>query len=179
MEVWRHSEIVYDGKIVRLRVGEVTLESGETAIREVVEHPGGSCVIPFTGHSVILVKQYRVALGKYILEAPAGKIEGDEDPAHRAACEMEEETGYRAGRIVSIGHAYSTVGFCSEKIHMFLAFDLEKTEQRLEYDENIEVVELSLEEVRRGLAEHTIEDGKTIIGLHALLDMINHPSTHP
>jgi len=175
MEIWQHSKIIYDGKIIRLRVGEVTLDSGAVAVREVVEHPGGACVIPFTGHSVILIRQYRIALGKSILEAPAGKIEGDEDPAFRAECELEEETGYRAGRIVSIGYAYSTVGFCSEKIHMFLAFDLVKTEQRLEFDECIEVVEVPMEDVRRGLAENAFEDGKTIIGLHALLSKIDHP----
>lgn len=169
METWADSEIVYDGKVVRLRVGDVTLDNGQRARREVVEHDGGVCVIPFTGHSVILVRQYRIAAGEYVLEGPAGRIEGDEGTERRGAIELEEETGYTTGRMAYVGFIYGTVGYCSEKIHLYLAFDLEKTQQRLEPDERIEVVELPLEDVRRGLREHAFVDGKTAVGLQALL----------
>jgi len=172
METWVKSEIMYEGRIVRLRVGEVSLDNGARAYREVVEHPGGVCVVPFTGHSVILVRQFRIALGKYILEAPAGKIEPGDIAVERAERELEEETGYRAGRMLPIGEVYSTVGFCSEKIHLFLAIDLEKTEQRLEEEERIELVEVPMAEVRKRLREHRFEDGKTVIGLYALLDYV-------
>lgn len=170
MEIWAENRVLYDGKVVRLRVGEVTLDDGARAGREVIEHPGGVCIAPFTGDSVILVRQFRIALGHYILEAPAGKIEGEEDsPAIRAMNELEEETGYRAGRLVPVGAVYSSVGYCSEKIYLYLGLDLEKTEQRLDEDERIELVEMPIDDVRQGLREHAFEDGKTAIVLQALL----------
>lgn len=170
MEIWADNRILYDGKVVRLRVGEVTLDNGARAYREVIEHPGGVCIAPFTGEAVVLVRQFRIALGHYILEAPAGKIEnGGETPEMRAMYELEEETGYRAAKLLPVGAVYSSVGYCSEKIHLYLGFDLQKTEQRLDEDERIELVELSLNEVRRGLRDHTFEDGKTAIVLQALL----------
>jgi ADP-ribose pyrophosphatase len=173
MEIWADSKIVYEGKIIKLRVGEVILDNGQRAYREVVEHPGGVCVVPYTGHSVLLVRQFRIALGRYLLEAPAGKREGDEDPAHRAARELEEEVGYRSNRIVSVGTAYATVGFCSEQMFMYLAFDLVKTQCCPDEEERIEIVEMPIEEVRQGLRENRFEDGKTIIGLHALLNHLD------
>lgn len=170
METWINSDVLYEGRIVRLRVGEVALDDGQRAQREVVEHPGGVCVIPYTGHSVLFVRQFRIALGRYLLEAPAGKREGTEDPAHRAACELEEETGHQAGQIIPAGAYFPTVGFCSETIHMFLALDLVKTTPRPDAEERIELVELPLEEVRDMLRANQIEDGKTVIGLYALLN---------
>lgn len=173
METWKESEILYEGKVVRLRVGQVTLDNGETAVREVVEHPGGVCIAPFTGHSVLFVRQFRIALGKYILEAPAGKIEEAEEPAFRAARELEEETGYRAGKLISVGGVYSSVGFCSEKIHLYLALGLEYVGQCLDLEERIELVELPMDEIRRSLRENTFEDGKTILVLRALIDYLD------
>ncbi|MBI3118946.1 MAG: NUDIX hydrolase [Candidatus Hydrogenedentes bacterium] len=173
MEVWDDSRIVYDGTVVRLRVGNVRLDNGALAHREVVEHPGGVCVVPFTGHSVLLVRQYRVAVSEYVLEVPAGKLEGHEDPLYRGACELEEETGYRAGRMEYIGCYYMAIGFCSERVHIYLAFELTHHGQQLEEEERIELVEVSLEEVRRSLKEHRFTDGKTVIGLQALLDHLD------
>ncbi len=170
MEVWHNSELLYEGKIVRLRAGEVTLDNGKRAFREVVEHPGGVCVVPFTGHSVIFVRQFRIALNDYILEAPAGKLEPGDSPEHRGACELEEETGYVAGDLRYVGKIFASVGFCTEAIHICLALNLRKTKARPEEDERIELVELSIEDVRQGLREHRFEDGKTVVGLHALLN---------
>jgi len=175
METWDKSDILYDGAVVRLRVGTVRLDNGAEARREVVEHPGGVAVVPFTGDSVILVKQYRIAAGEYVVELPAGKLEGAEDPRHRGACELEEETGHRAGRMLPVGCYYMAIGFCSEQVHLFLAFELEKTAQRLEEEERIELVELSLDEVRAGLRAHRFNDAKTALGLQALLDHLDRP----
>lgn len=172
MEIWRENRIVYEGRIVRLRTGDAELDDGRLAYREVVEHPGGVCVVPFTGHSVILIRQYRIALGQYIIEAPAGKLEAGDSPLSRGEAELEEEIGYRAGRMLPIGRIFSSVGFCSEIIHLFLGLDLEKTAQRLEEDERIELVELPLDEVREGLRTHRFEDAKTVAGLYALLDYL-------
>jgi len=180
MEKWVDSRVVYDGKIVKVKVGQVRLDNGALAEREVIEHPGGVCVIPFTGDSVILVRQYRVALGIHILEAPAGKIEADDkDPLYRGKCELEEETGYRAGRMIPVGSVYSTVGYCSEKVYLYLALDLEKTCQNLDEEEQIEIVEMPLDEVRQKLRAHHFEDGKTIVGLHALLSYLDEEEARP
>lgn len=176
MEIWKDSEILYDGAIVRLRVGEVTLDDGRVAKREVVEHPGGVCVLPFDGTHVTLVRQFRVALGQEIIEAPAGKLEGDEDPEHRGKTELEEEAGLRAGRMVSAGGEYVSVGFCTEMVYLYLAFDLESVPQRLDEDERIELIRMPLDEMRTKLLAHEFNDGKTIILMHALL---NHLVAHP
>lgn len=173
MEVWTDNKIIYDGKVVRLRVGEVVLDNGRRALREVVEHPGGVCIIPFTGDAVILVRQFRIAVGDYVVEAPAGKMEVEEIPSHRAACELEEETGFRAGSLIPVGGVYSSVGYCSEKIHLFLALDLEKTQQQLDDDERIDLVEMPLAQVRDHLRAHRFEDAKTVLGLYALLEYLN------
>ena len=164
MEIWNDSKIVYDGAIVRLRTGHVRLDDGRLAFREVVEHPGGVCIAPFTGHSVILERQYRIALQEYVLEAPAGKLEADaEDPEARVRAELEEETGYLAGTLIKLGVFQSTVGFCSERMHLYLGLDLVKTQQRLEPDERIELIEMPLEEVRAGLKENRFTDAKTAL----------------
>lgn len=173
MERWTESRIVFEGKIVTVRTGTVVLDDGTTAYREVVEHPGGVCILPFTGSSVILVRQFRIALNRDLLEAPAGKLEGPEDPLRRGLIELEEEVGLKAGRVVDAGKVCATVGFCSEVIHLFLAFDLEHTERRPEPDERIEVVEIPLDEVRAGLRDHRFDDAKTVVLLHRLLDHLD------
>lgn len=169
MEIWKESKVIYEGSVVRLRVGEVVLDDGSPAFREVVEHKGGVCILPFTGHSVILVRQFRIAVGEYVLEAPAGKLEADEDPAYRARCELEEETGRRAGSMLSLGFIFASVGYCSERIHQFLALDLETVPRNLDPEERIELVEIPLAEIPGMLARNEIPDDKTAVILHTLL----------
>lgn len=169
MEVWRENRVLYEGRIIRLRVGDVALDDGSIGYREVVEHPGGVCVLPWTGHSVLLVRQYRIALGEYVLEAPAGKIEGNEDPEYRGRRELEEETGYRARTVIPLGYIFASVGYSSERIHLYLAFDLEKTARNLDPEERIELVEMPLQEVMRMLDAGEFPDGKTVVLLHALI----------
>ncbi|MCX5772867.1 MAG: NUDIX hydrolase [Candidatus Hydrogenedentes bacterium] len=173
MEEWVDSKQVYAGKIVGLRVGEVRLDGGVLAFREVVEHPGGVGIVPVLDDSVLLVRQYRIAVGRDVLEIPAGKREGEEAIEHRARCELEEETGYRAGRLVPAGSIYASVGYCSEEIFLFLAFDLKKVGQNLEFDEQIELVRIPLVEIPQRLAAGEFKDSKTIIALHALLAHLN------
>jgi ADP-ribose pyrophosphatase len=178
MEHWRNPRIVYDGAIFRVKAGKVELDNGDLAHREVVEHPGGVCVVPYTGESVILVRQYRIALDDFMLEAPAGKREKNEPPEDRARAELEEETGYRAKQLVPAGVFFSTVGYCSERMHLFLALDLEKCEARPDPEERIEIVELSIGAVRRQLKAHHFADAKTALVLRALLDHIDGTGEH-
>lgn len=170
MEQWTQSEVIFDGKLVRLRTGNVVLADGTPAYREVVEHPGGVAVVPYTGTGVVLVRQFRIAVGEAVLELPAGKLEpGDTHPEQRGAVELEEETGYRAGRLIPVGHYFGCIGFCTEKVYLYLGLDLTFVGQRLEPGERIEVVTLPLAEVRAGLRAGRFIDAKTAIGLQALL----------
>jgi ADP-ribose pyrophosphatase len=172
-EVWIQSRTLYDGAIVRLQVGEVRLDDGTVASREVVHHPGGVAVVALIEDRVVLIRQFRIAIGREIVEIPAGKLEGTtEDTEDRGRAELEEETGYRAGRMVYAGSVYASVGYTSEEIHFYLAFDLEKTRQRLDTDERIGVFEMPLAEVRRRLSANEFKDAKTVVGLERLFDYL-------
>ena len=169
METWIECDTKFRGNIIEVRAGTARLEDGHVAPREVVVHGGGVGIAPLLGDCVLLVRQYRIAVGHTLLELPAGRLEPGEEPAYRAAIELEEEVGYRPGRLVHVASCYASPGFTNERDHIYLAFDLERTAQRLEQDERVEVVRLSLDEVARGLEERRFDDGKTIIGLRELL----------
>ena len=169
METWVDSECLYAGQVVTLRVGTARLDDGTEALREVVEHPGGVGIAAVHEGRVILIRQYRIAVGQDVLEIPAGKLEGGEDPAHRARRELAEETGYTPGRLVPAGTIYASVGYTSEKIHLFLAFDLEHVGQDLEHDEAIDVEEIPLARAQKLLTSNAFEDAKTAIAVQRLL----------
>ncbi len=173
METWVQSKKIYEGKIISLRVGDVRIDDDATSLREVVEHPGGVAVVPVLDDSVILVKQFRIATGQHLLELPAGKLEGDEDPEQRGIQELQEETGYKPNKMIPVASFYASPGYTSEMIHVFLAFDLEHVGQNPEEDERIELVRLPIKEISQTIAENRIPDGKTIIGLQALLTYLD------
>jgi ADP-ribose pyrophosphatase len=163
------SEKKYHGKVFDLIVDEIEYPSGNRAIREIASHPGGGVVVPLLDNgSVILVKQFRYPIQRFIYELPAGKLNPGEDPAVCAMRELEEETGYVAGSLRKLTAIYSTPGFCNEVLHLYLATDLKKSEhgQRLEEGE----MSLTDETVMLSRAVEMIEageiiDGKTICGL--------------
>ncbi len=169
MEKWIHKDIIYQGSIFSVANGEAQLDDGTHVSREMVDHFGGVAVVPVLGDSVILIRQFRIAIGKRMLELPAGRLEGEESIEYRARCELEEETGYRAGKMTLATSYYSSAGFTNERMHIFLAFDLVEVGQNLEFDEQIELVVMPLTEVSSKLARDEFDDAKTIIGLRALL----------
>lgn len=155
------SRQVYSGKVVDLRVDEIALAHGGTALREVVRHPGAVVVAALDAEEhVYLVRQYRHAIGKYLLELPAGGLEPDEEPLTAAQRELREEVGLVADEWVYLGSFYSTPGFVNERLHAFLARGLREVPRDLDDDEDIAVVRYHLPR----LLEHPEEvpDAKTL-----------------
>jgi ADP-ribose pyrophosphatase len=160
------SEIVFKGAVFDVERDRLREENGMEIIREVVRHPGGAGALPlFDDGRVALVKQYRHPARRDLLEIPAGKIEDGETPETCAAREVEQEIGFRAGRIEKLAEFYSTPGFCEEKLHVYLATGLTPSSQALDHDELVEVVYLPFAEAAQVAERGGIEDSKTIIAL--------------
>jgi ADP-ribose pyrophosphatase len=160
------SEIIFKGAVFDVERDRLREENGIEIIREVVRHPGGAGALPlFDDDRVALVKQYRHPARRELLEIPAGRIEEGETPEMCAAREMEQEIGFRAGRIEKLAEFYTTPGFCEEKLHVYLATDLTPSSQALDHDELVEVVYLDFAEAARMVERGGIEDSKTIIAL--------------
>jgi len=160
-----HQE-VYRGKIVTLNVDTIRQASGRDTIREVVLHPGGVTAVPVLQDGrILLIRQFRYPIGKFILELPAGKLDSGQPPLETVAREIEEETGYCAGLITQEGAFYTTPGISNESIHLFFAHDLTLKTQRLEEGEHITVEAYSLEECLQMIRTGEINDGKTILGI--------------
>ncbi len=160
------SKLIHRGKILTLRVDEVILPNGKRATREIVEHPGAVAAVPLlVDGKVILVRQFRKPVEEVIYEIPAGRLEPKEDPRRCMERELEEEIGYRARKLKKLLSYYPSPGFSAEIIHIFLATDLDKREQKLEKDEFLEPVTLEFEEALRMIEDGRIKDSKTIIGL--------------
>ena len=173
MENWITQREIHKGKIFSLWGGAVALDNGETAVREYVRHPGGVAIVPVVDHNVILLRQFRIAIERELIELPAGLLEPNEEPIDCAVRELEEETGYRARELVPLASYFSSVGFANERMHIFLAIDPEKTTRKLEADERVREVLMPIETVREKLDAQEFEDAKTIIGLRELLAYLN------
>jgi len=160
------SEKIFKGAVFEVERDRLLEENGIEIVREVVRHPGGAGALPlFDDGRVALVKQYRHPAQRELLEIPAGRIEVGETPEMCAAREVEQEIGFRAGRIEKLAEFYSTPGFCEEKLHVYLATDLTPSSQALDHDEWVEVVYLPFAEAAQMLGRGGIEDSKTIIAL--------------
>jgi len=173
MEKWIKQEEIYKGKIFSLWGGKVALDNGEVTVREYIRHSGGVGIVPVIDGEVILIRQFRISIERELIELPAGRLEPNEEPMSCAARELEEEIGYRAGKLIPIASYFASVGNSNERMYLFLAIDLKKTEKRLEDDERIREVAFSLEDVMKKLDNQEFEDSKTIIGLREALGYLN------
>ena len=162
-------DVLYRGRVFDLIVDQVQYPSGNLSVREVAHHPGGAVAVPLLDDGrVILVRQLRYPLGRYILELPAGKLNPGEDPAMAASRELEEETGWRAARWTKLVSLYTTPGFCDEVLHLYRAEGLSRApggprREEGEFTMSLEILPLSrtLQMIESG----EIQDGKTIVGL--------------
>lgn len=159
----------YTGKVFNLIIDEVEYPSGNRGVREVAEHPGGAVIVPiFDDGTVLLVHQFRYPLKKYLYELPAGKLNPGEDPRVCAARELEEETGYTAGSLEKLTAIYTTPGFCSEQLHIYVATDIRQSSrgQQLEEGEgDLTIEKLPLDQVMEMIERGEIVDSKTICGI--------------
>ena len=180
----------YEGIIINVGLDRVSLPDGSEAFREIVEHPGGACILPVDGEgNAYCVRQYRYPIGEHLLEAPAGKLERGEDPLVCAVRELGEETGFTAGkmdhgpedaeecgirelkeetgctagRIVPLGAYHSSPGFSSERLYIYLALDLSRGEAHPDEGEFLDLVKLPFSELLAMVKRGEISDGKTAI----------------
>jgi ADP-ribose pyrophosphatase len=164
MTVVRH---IYKGRIVDLRLEEVTLPNQVTVALEMVRHPGAAAVVALDDEGcVTLLHQFRHAAGGFIWEIPAGKLDAGEDPERCAARELREEAGLVAGELVHLGAVLTAPGFCDERIHLYLARRLSSAPQQLDDDEVLTLRRVPLAEALEMIRAGDIEDAKTIAGLH-------------
>jgi ADP-ribose pyrophosphatase len=165
-ETLEHNRI-YEGRVVNLYKDKIRYDEGQIEYREIVEHYGGSVILAMPDESsLILIKQYRYPIGKFVYELPAGKLNLNEDPLECAKRELKEETGYSAGDWKKIISFYTSPGYSSELLHIYLAKNLTAGEQALELGEkHIQVLTMSIEEAVQKIESEEINDGKTVIGI--------------
>lgn len=166
------SEQIYEGRAVSVRVDTVEKAGGTTASREVVEHSDCVAVVVIDDrHNVLLVRQFRHPVGKFLLEVPAGGIDPGEEPLDSVRRELQEETGYLPRQIHRLGGFYSIPGYGTEYLHCFLATDLVSGRLMAEDTESIELVRVPAGEITRLIASGEICDAKSIAALLMFLLM--------
>ncbi len=164
MEKKISSKEIYNGKVIRVTVDDVEIDGGNRAKREVVHHRGGVCIALYDPHDrkFYMVRQYRYALSKEMLEFCAGKIEESENIDEAINREVIEETGYSARDIEYYGYIIPTCGYDNEKIHLYFGIADKNPGQHFDADERIELEKYSFKEIREMIKNGVIDDGKTV-----------------
>ncbi len=162
-ETTKKKEYVFKGKIINMRVDEAILPNGKTATREVIEHPGGVCVLPLTDKNEILfVRQFRYPYMQELLEIPAGKRDrADENPLECGKRELKEETGAVAKEYINLGELYPSPGYVNEVIYMYLAKGLTFGEDNRDEDEFLNIEFIPFEKALNMVINGEIKDAKT------------------
>ncbi len=157
---------LYAGKKLRL-VGELfRLPSGKKHLHETIHHPGSCAVVPLLSRNrIVLIHQKRPSIRKWLWEIPAGTLERGENPRRCAARELVEETGYRAKQLKKIAAFYTSPGFCTEIMHLYVARNLSSVTQKLEEDEAIQPRIFPIQKALQMVKKGAIRDAKTIVGL--------------
>jgi ADP-ribose pyrophosphatase len=163
----RDKKTLYTGTKLSLEIHHLDDENtGRKFKREIVVHPGAVVIVPMLDDkTVLLIKNYRYTVGRYLLEIPAGTLEKGEPPLNCAGRELQEETGYLAKKLKPIASFYASPGILTEKMHLFVAYDLTQTIQDLDESEDIEVVPTNWDDAIDMIRSGQIEDSKTIAAL--------------
>ena len=168
------SEQKFDGIVVKLFVDKVELEDGREAVRELIKHPGGVCIVPVNDKGEIyMVRQFRYPFGRVLEEIPAGKLEYGEDHRECGLRELREEIGAEAGSFEYLGCLYPTVAYDTEVIHMYLARDLHFGDRDLDEDEFIDVIKLPFEEALENVYAGKYPDAKTQLAILKAAKILN------
>jgi 8-oxo-dGTP pyrophosphatase MutT (NUDIX family) len=158
--------ILHEGRVFNLVKENYTLDNGVTADMDFIQHPGAAAMVPLLNQEqVVLIKQYRHAIRKFIWEIPAGTLNPGESPLNCAKRELIEETGYSAADWHQLGTITPLPGCSNERIHIFLALELKPAQQHLDDDEMLKVCQVNLDEALQMILKGEISDGKTISGL--------------
>lgn len=159
-------KIIYTGKIVSLETAQAKLPNGHTLEMEVVRHPGGSAVVAINeAQQVCLLKQYRCVLDEWLWELPAGKIDHNEPPLNTAQRELEEEAGIRAKQWRDLGVMISSPGVFTEKVHLYLANELNPVAQNQEEHEVFDIHWIDIGQALEWAMGGEIRDAKSVVGL--------------
>ena len=160
------SKIIHQGRFLDVRRDDVRLPNGKTTTREWIKHPGAACIVPILPDGQIaLIRQYRYPVSQEMIELPAGKLDSGESPEECAKRELEEEIGYKTGKLTYLTHIYPAIGFASEKMWLYLAEELEKTERNTDHDEFVELIPATVSNAVSMVWDRKITDVKTIIGI--------------
>jgi len=165
------SELIFEGRAVKLRVDTVEMPDGRKTTREIVEHSDCVAVVPVDAEgNVVLVSQFRKPIEKELLEIPAGGIESGEDPVDTVRRELREEIGYLPRKVDSLGGFYSTPGYCTEYLYLYLATDLVPSQLFAEDTEGIRLVRVPIGNIPDIIISGQICDAKSIAGLLTFLE---------
>ncbi|MBR2449177.1 MAG: NUDIX hydrolase [Clostridia bacterium] len=156
---------LYKGKILNVRKDDIKLPDGKPAVRELVEHSGGSAILCEKDGKILLVKQFRYPYGEVIYEIPAGKLNEGEDPAQTAIRELEEEGGIIADKVEKLFDVYPTPAYTTEIIRIYRAVGIREAKAHLDEDEFLTAVWIEKEKLKDMIAHGEIKDAKTIIAL--------------
>ena len=161
-----NGKVIYEGEILNVRVDTVTAPKGH-AHREIIEHNGAAAALALTDEGkAVMVRQFRYAMGRPVLEIPAGKIDpGEKDPEKTMIRELKEETGYEASEVRFLGKINPSVGYSEELIYLYLMRGLSVGEQQLDEDESLDVELIDFEELYDMAQCGEIEDAKTIAAI--------------
>jgi len=165
------SKLIYEGRAVKLRVDVVQMPSGRESEREIVEHDDCVAIIAIDADdNILLVSQFRKPIEKELLEIPAGGIDSGETPEDAVCRELREETGFLPRRVESLGGFYSTPGYCTEYLYLYLATELTPSPLYAEDTENISLVRAPIKKIPELVTSGRICDAKSIAGLLAYLE---------
>jgi ADP-ribose pyrophosphatase len=159
------SKLIFSGRAVKLRVDTVRLGDGRETTREIVEHEDCVAIVAVDGGEILLVRQFREAVGQALLEIPAGGIDPGETPEEAVRREMREETGFLPGKVAPIGGFYSSPGYSNEYLYLYLATELVSSPLRAEDTDSIVLVRATPQEVLELIQSGGIVDAKSIAGL--------------